>query len=348
MRIFIYSPDLSTSRYYRAELVKRYFDRHPELGVTCVVSHLLPAMLSPKDWDVLHIVYITADPFAFPLDLLKSWRDAGGALSVDCDDLIFEIPTWHPHFGKFNAWQTQDFFHELYSMADVVTVTTNHLAKEFRRHVSRQYHICPNGYDVTLKIHRPPFVPKVVDDRPIVGYAGGGQHTYDLYVMNTVWNKLLASGLQLHFIGCDPSGVMGKPGTVFMSGSGIAPEVYFQALPFMDWDVAVAPLAECPINHCKSPIKVLEYRWLIGCPVVCSNSRTYDEIKEDSGYVFKVDGFKPERWIDAIKGALAVTRTKGRKYYLPPEFDLEVTGSSWLSAFEDAVQIRKGRDNEVS
>ena len=346
MNVFIFSPETSTTHYYRAKLTKRFFDRHPELDVRVEVSHLLPSAAS--GYDVLQVVYSTANPTLVPLIWLDEWREAGAALVVDCDDLVFDIPTWHPYMSKWLSWRVQDFFRDLFTKADLLTVTTPHLKKQLSRFVPTEIRDIPNAYDPLLKIHRPVSpgqLPKRVDTTPIVGFAGGAQHLWDLHVMTPVWKELIRAGCLLQFMGCDPPDIIGKPGTSFLPGTGGGdPEPYYQALAHLEWDVAVAPLAEHPANHCKSPIKVLEYRNFIGCPVVCTKSPTYAQVDDD--WVTRVEGYDPKRWAAAVYEAIELGGSRGRKYSLPPEFLLDSAAPAWQKAWSEASAIAKTRSAE--
>jgi glycosyltransferase involved in cell wall biosynthesis len=140
------------------------------------------------------------------------------------------------------------------------------------------------------------------------GYLGTGMPLTDLMVVVEPLRQILrdfGAKVEFQLAGVTTAqramhlfaGLPVKPLTV--SGVDHYPEFVRWAAGHLDWDFGIAPLADVPLNRCKSDIKFLDYS-LLGIPAVCSDVPAYrNTVKHMStGLVTPED---PQGWRSALK-----------------------------------------------
>lgn len=203
---------------------------------------------------------------SWSLARIRAFKADGGRFVYDQDDSP-NLPESHPLAAAYNKPAVRDRLAALLDLADVVTVTTNRLADEFRHTTQAPIVVVPNAlpYDegqFTLS-------GDVTSGRPVV-WAGGSSHEVDLRLIHgAVDGRLIAlAGYQRipawfamvqMFPGC-----MVKP----------CVDVRNYMSTYDGHRIALAPLAASPFAACKSNLKILE-AGAKGLPIVCSRTAPY-------------------------------------------------------------------------
>ena len=199
---------------------------------------------------------------------------------LDLDDLLFELPEYHPdrlkHIFTGKLLPTYQALLEV----DFVTVSTKSLG-EYVLDTNKNVMVLPNFLDDKIWQLKPPLRKTGLDEKIIIGYMGGLTHQSDLAMILPVFRNLIRrfpDRLEFHFWGTQPPGE-------------------FSAYPFVPWhdqitwhypdfaayfqtqsaDIFVAPLVNNTFNKSKSSIKYLEYGSM-GVPGVFSQVAPYSEV----------------------------------------------------------------------
>lgn len=341
MRVAILTGETSGTNYFRATLVKRAIDRWgAPLGVeafhSCVFS-----MSFLESVDVFYLLRPT--PELMPIELLHRIKREGKTVVVDYDDDVLNVPSWSMSAQTFDMGGIRKYCRSVYKSADLVTTTTRAAARIVREYAPQaSVRIVPNSFDRAVKLLKP--LPQhKPGDVPCVGWSGGSQHNEDLAALMPVFHACLKRGYGLTFLGDGPRGLRGlspRHKVSWVNGTNHI-ELYQQLMPLAGFDVGLAPVLDIRFNHSKSCLKAVEYSWLCGVPAVLSDIPCYEEVEGDR--FFKVKGFDVDAWMEAIDAGIAITQREGRRYYLPPQYDLGNTFYKWVEAFAQAHLEATGR-----
>jgi glycosyltransferase involved in cell wall biosynthesis len=207
---------------------------------------------------------------------LQAWRRARTPLSrlvYETDDDVFTVtPENWAAYRLFNSPDIQDAVTHGAQIADLVTVTTEHLGEVIRKTTG-----CENV--AVLPNCIPEFVlgmPREPTPRPRVGWQGGASHGVDVGLVVQPVRRFLKRfpGWDLRLAGTDyrPTFKAGKQAT-FGKWKPVYqdPPAYYATL---DFDIGLAPLAVTEFNLSKSNVKVLEYA-ARGIPAVATDCEIY-------------------------------------------------------------------------
>lgn len=223
------------------------------------------------------------------LEYMKHSKTYSNAFKVyEIDDLITNIPIKN-YFKSKHPKDTVKLLREGISHVDRFVVSTPGLAEAYAGwHSDIQ----------VLELKLPPVwwgnlnVARTEHKKPRVGWAGGSSHLGDLELIADVV-KELASEVDWIFFGMCPQKL--RP-YVKEFHSGVPIHIYPQKLASLDLDLAVAPLENNQFNDCKSNLRLLEYG-ACGYPVICSNTRAFNESKLPVEIVKN----RHKDWINAIR-----------------------------------------------
>jgi glycosyltransferase involved in cell wall biosynthesis len=202
--------------------------------------------------------------------------------------LVFEIDDdiWSVDPVNVLAWRTfrqpipRDVVAHAAQVADLVTVTTPHLAEVVTRETGqRNVAVLPNHIpQEVLQMQRPQ------RDKVTVGWAGGASHALDLAMIARPLRRFLDRNphAELHLIGTNYSAAVNGR----CRWTDWAPRV-FGYYANIDFDIGLAPLHPSPFANSKSHIKALEYAGL-GIPTIASDLPPYREFVLDGTTGFLV------------------------------------------------------------
>lgn len=203
---------------------------------------------------------------------LGTWRrlKATSRLVYETDDDLFSIePVNWQAYSKYSRPDVLDAARHSVQVADLVTVSTPHLAEVMAAH---------NPNVVVLPNMIPAMVlelPAPYGDRPAVGWMGGASHGLDIQVIGRPLRTFLNRnpGWDAVLIGQDYRPTIGHGRCGFIPWTHITddPAGFYSSI---DFDIGLAPLRHSEFNRSKSCIKALEYA-ARGIPVIATDIEPY-------------------------------------------------------------------------
>lgn len=193
------------------------------------------------------------------LQLMQWFSNRGTAVVMDSDDAMWAIDkeniAWKAWNGGAYHWKWLD---AACDMADMVTVTTERLARRYGRHGRSE--VLPNAVpaaSLSLPSRRDEY-----DQTVTLGWAGfTGTHPHDLETCgDAVANTVRTTGCKVRVVG-DAEGAEREwklpSGYIDDEPPAKLGKEYYSALTTMD--IGLVPLQDNHFNHCKSWLKALEF-----------------------------------------------------------------------------------------
>lgn len=196
----------------------------------------------------------------------------------ELDDDLFQVDPSNTGPAKlFNQPEIHQALVDNMKVADVVTVSTDRLALALRPHHG-EIRVLPNCIPSWLT--RRWLVHRGDPDKVTVGWQGSPTHDADWRGVDGQIARLVRQDprVDLHLMGGHAPTLELAQATTRLSGWEKSVEDHYRRV---DWDVALAPLANTPFNLSKSPIRLLEAAAL-GIPVVASAVGPYADWAEQA------------------------------------------------------------------
>lgn len=277
------------------------------------------------------------------VDLVRALQAAGVAVAIDVDDALYCID---PDSGSFPAWNSRGAathwsnLEEGCKRADLVTVTTDALARHYGKHfrVERIVNGLPEG-----AFHEPE-VPTALPNEVIVGWSGvAASHPHDLEAVGDALARVMASDpdVSLRVVGDAEwaAGVLQVPEDRWFDGGKHPLNEYHRAL--VGTDIGIVPLADTKFNEAKSALKALEYTG-VGARVVASPTPANVELSLETGIS---TAKTPDDWERELRWAVArVRRDRAVGDHVIPSvrhMGILPRAEEWAQAWERAVARRK-------
>lgn len=220
------------------------------------------------------------------MSLWRKARKPHTRLVYETDDDLFaiEMDNWAA-YNSFNRPVIREAILGYCDLADLVTVTTDTLAKVHREHRAARTAVLPNCIpEYVLDL------PRKKHERPRIGWVGGASHGMDIHEATKPVRRFLQrnDNWDLYLGGTDyrPSfdlrnwdqAIHGEWNQINDDERG-----YYEST---DFDIGICPLRDTTFNRSKSYIKALEYG-ARGIPVIASNVGPYkDYVKHGyNGYL---------------------------------------------------------------
>ena len=255
------------------------------------------------DCDVVHVYRGYEDPSDVqPLKCVTELRRRGVAITWDEDDDVRLIPPDSPgyksHFGGLN---TQRYVRQQVAMAskaDVVTTTTQALADLLGKHFDGPTEVIESNLDSYQYARR----GGRKHDGVTIGWVASREHVADAQMLDltATLRNVMARDPHIHFttvgikLDLDPARYTHVRHVGFLDLCKTVAE----------WDIGIAPIADHPMSHARSNIKVKEYSGA-GVPWVASARGSYAGLGAKEGGVTVAD----DGWEQALLG-LAGSRLK--------------------------------------
>lgn len=213
-------------------------------------------------------------------------------LVYEIDDDLFNVPASNPVFGHFNRPEIQDNIRQCMAVADVITVSTEPLAKEVKRQLSRKIgsdvrpgkvQVIPNALpSMAYRADAPS--PRDPGGIVTVGWAGSSSHEEDFDEVAQPLGRFLKRNPKAKFLQIGarfPSVAKRAPAGQldFLGWQGDIAR-YYQALDL--FDIGIIPLRPSVFNQSKSDIKLLEYA-ARRVPIIASDAGPYSSHKNLAG-----------------------------------------------------------------
>lgn len=222
------------------------------------------------DYDAV-VIQIDHSPAA--LRFASALKAMGKKVVFEIDDAFDQLEPWHPRYETYRHADVQAAVFRMMELADAVTVPTEYLA---RRYASRgNLVVLPNMIDVS---GWPAMKPNLSGSFRIL-WAGSPSHGGDLAVITEALAEVHRRHADIRFVffGHLP----GKLAEALEGSANLVDFVPFEAYPNryaeLAADLVLAPLADVPFNHAKSPLRLLE-AGAAGVPAVASAVGTYAQV----------------------------------------------------------------------
>lgn len=299
------------------------------------------------------VVYVDLDPLPDVMVLQRTgtpvlagvvdyMQRQGVAVVTDYDDAMWCIdkdnvawPSWNTHGtrGKKQHWRWCDYSAD---RADLVTVTTQGLARRYGKH--GRVEVIPNG--VPDEAVQAPSWRDRYPDTVTVGWAGyTATHPGDCLVSRPGAQAAVEAGAVARVI-ADPVNVekdWGVPVDPVASQGGMD---YYSALGCMD--IMLVGLRDSPFNSCKSYLKVLEAA-AAGVPSVAAATAPHRELARTFPVAL---ARSPAEWVSET---LKLVKDEGLRKEMAdavsaaiPRFTIDHRAEEWAQAWERAAR-RAGR-----
>ncbi|MBP0600730.1 glycosyltransferase [Herbaspirillum sp. LeCh32-8] len=213
----------------------------------------------------------------------------------DTDDLLHEIPDYHPQAASARGWK--EGIEYMARRADAVVVSTPFL-KEKLSLLNRNVHVMPNYLDYDM-FYRP---VAVQGERPVhIGMLGTSLQGPNFALVDAALRKIVATHpgkVKLSFVGwTPPAGWENHPAAEFHPVINSYLD-YADTLKKMEWDIGLIPLADDEFNHSKTATKWLEYS-AAGIAGIFSDVSVYNKAvtQGETGLLVPADS---DAWFQAI------------------------------------------------
>lgn len=262
--------------------------------------------------DIEAELFMSSDVYVFQRPLEKIYpgvvmklKVAGKKVVVELDDWMHGIASPTPKAGLKKAAKRSsvDALSLCVRMADIVTVSTEALAEQYRK-------INPNVVVIKNRIRQRDFeaLPLAYarerkDGKIHVGWMGlMNYRAKDLSIIKPVLHKFLARHKNVVFVNVGSQlalDYLGVPKAQRIHHESVTFPGHF--LPTSDIDIGLVPLTTNLFNECKSYLKGMEYG-AIGAAVIASPTREYREWVTEG-----VNGYLAEEtweWLDCLEQAI--------------------------------------------
>jgi glycosyltransferase involved in cell wall biosynthesis len=211
----------------------------------------------------------------------------------------------------------------------MVTVSTPYLAELYAPFNSNIV-VLPNCVKAELLD-----MPRKRTERVTVGWQGGTSHLVDLCAVQDPLREVLDAhpDADMHWIGVDYSPLV-RRACRFTPWSDDVGD-YYKAV---DFDIAIAPLADVPFNRAKSHLKALDAA-ARGIPIICTDMEPYRDfvIDGETGYLVRT----PEEWVkrltDLIHDEAARTEMGAAAKRVAAGYTMQGNWQRWERTYESAA-----------
>lgn len=323
MRIFAFATAKSGCSWYRVEMPFREIEK---AGHEVTVTHHYGAHL-PRDicdYDVV-VGQILGTPIGADLWEILAGKPNRPKMVYEIDDDFFSPVA--DDLKQYREPMAIEAVKTGLRCADAVTVSTGTLAGVVAPFTSAPVHVLPNCIPAWLLSHHRPRKTRLV-----VGWQGAQAHQGDWVDANLAVARAggsKRSRVEFHTMGARCT-TAPKPDR--HSDWKLPVEDYYHDV---DFDIALAPLADTQFNRSKSHIRVLEAAAL-GIPVVASDVLPYREFVQDgkTGFIAK----KPSVWAACLRELLDTPSTRSHMSAnaraLASLWTIEDRWKDWLAVYE--------------
>ncbi len=267
-----------------------------------VISHWTASVDLSKilRYDVLWIQLITSKVL---IELAKLAKGQGVKIVYDIDDRLDAIPAENQAISVYGEQSKKDEIDAILALADLVTVSTEPLARSMRERGVKNVKVLRNQLTANVMPRKHPSNKDFVR----ILWAGSPTHKRDLAIVAPAVRKILMKYEgKVRFI-CMGERVPEALADCFKYIDIYEPvdfEFYHDRIATFGADFAIAPLEDNPFNESKSAIKAIEYA-SAGYPMLLSPVGEYPVVVADGLPAVLVAN---DEWEDAIERMIAMPR----------------------------------------
>lgn len=246
-------------------------------------------------------------------------------------------------------------------MCDALTVTNYYLAENMAKHTDKPIHILPNYIDLNWYGSEDLNIVRNTNEVRI-GWFGSKGHYEDLRMIVHALKRVLDKYPEAKFV---YSGFGGMSSDRLVTEVGWGEDV-FKELPrnrrefviavhedlwpmkhrVLDFDIGIAPLIDDPFNHCKTPIKWMEYSLLDTATVVSPTVYGEHPIKKDYSIVeHGKTGFiadTEDEWVEYLSKLieskkLRTSMAKKAKQKVLKKWNIDNHWQKWVEVYQSVV-----------
>lgn len=282
--------------------------------------------------------------------LISALQAEGIAVVVEVDDNFHAIhprnPAWKGTSPLHDPAHNRDWLLKACEIADLVTVSTTALAKQYGAH--ERVAVLPNYVPACYtQVTRE---PANLLGAPVVGWSGSvDTHPGDLDVTRGAIEDVLAeTGATFAVVGTGKGVADALKLTGPVEAAGWVPiETYPDALARLD--VGIVPLKPGAFNEAKSWLKGLEMA-AVGVPFVASDTGPYRALA-DAG--LGLIAGNPDAWRSLTRWLVEDTvareaMSEQYRAHVAEHFTIEHNAHRWWKAWEYAVEMRRERGQDVT
>lgn len=254
-------------------------------------------------YDVLWVQLITAGVLN---EIVRQAKAEGIRIVYDIDDRLDAIPDENQAKNVYGTADKQAEIAEMIRLADLVTVTTEPLARHIATKHGKAVRILPNMVTANVAPRRHPPNPDFVR----ILWAGSATHKRDLAIMGPAMRELLKERdgkVRFTLFGERLPDVLSDCYKWVDLKKPVDFEEYHDELAEIAADFGIVPLENNEFNTGKSGLKGLEYA-SAGYPVLCSPAAEYPEMVEAG---FPAEIVQDDEWGAALRRM--VDRTKDER-----------------------------------
>lgn len=301
-------------------------------------------MAGVENPDQIDLVVIQRIGMSSALQLMQWFSMKGAAVVLDSDDAMWAIDKDNLAWKSWNGGQYHyKWLDAACDVADLVTVTTQRLARRYGRH--GRVEVLPNAVPeaaLDLESRRDEFDPTVS-----LGWAGfTGTHPHDLETCgDAVAQVVEATGAKVRVVG-DAAGAERDWKLPYGSVEEIPAQKlgtdYYRALTGID--IGLVPLRDTNFNHAKSWLKALEFS-AAGVPVIATPT---DDNRRLAQTVPILLAESPAEWYEHMERLIRNPQERDLRGQEAREavrvhHTFEDRAEQWASAWERALARKRKR-----
>lgn len=319
------------SGYHRFYLPFQALRRNSRHVYGIPAPSVLGKLPTPAPADMEEIDVLVMQRPAFSLGMRQIDRLAGSVtLVVETDDDMMRVELSNHGSDRFAADpRNAESVEYCLRRAEMITVSTPYLA-ELYAPLNPNIRVLPNFVKAGLLDLR-----RKRRERVTVGWQGGVSHLIDLCRIQDPLREVLDAhpDVDMHWIGVDYSPLVRRP-CRFTPWSDDVGNYYKQ----VDFDIAIAPLADVPFNRAKSYLKALDAAAL-GIPIVATDMEPYRDFVIDgvTGYLVRTAEEWVARLTELIHDTAAREEMGAKAHEHAQAFTMEGNWRLWEAAYEAAA-----------
>ena len=319
-----YQPD--GSGYHRLYLPFQHLSRNSRhvIGIPAPGQRLAPP--APADLEEVDVLVMQRPAHALGAKLFDRY---GGHVArvYETDDDILTTEASNNAFAT-DARGPESVRYCL-RRAEMITVSTPYLA-ELYAPFNSNIRVLQNCVKASLLE-----MPRKRRDRVTIGWQGGTSHLVDLCHVQDPLREVLDAhpDVDMHWIGVDYSPLVRRECRFTPWSDDVGD--YYKAV---DFDIAIAPLADVPFNKAKSHLKALDAA-ARGIPIVAQDMEPYREFVRDgeTGYLVRSDADWVKRLTELINDDAAREEMGAAAKKVAEGYTAEGNWQRWQDAYEEAA-----------